>query len=198
MPLATKNWTWEKPKAKDRKQRTFTCPYCNCDVAAASPETLIIDDITGNPRYHIYKCPRCHMPVTIGTDGTIIPPSLFLPFENIGYLPSKIKQMYAECRESFSNHNYYSVIFVAHSLMVQIAMDKGADANKGNKYVDYLKKNGFIAEQEKIWVDKIRELGDRYINQADEATKADAERTIIFVSQILRNIYELPEMAREG
>lgn len=198
MPLATKNWTWEKPKAKDRKQATFTCPYCNCDVSAPFAETLIIDDITGKPRYHIYKCPRCHMPVTIGTDGTIIPPSLFLPFENIGYLPSKIKQMYAECRESFSNGNYYAVILVAHSLMVQIAIDKGADTNKGNKYVYYLKKNGYIAEQEKIWVDKIRELGDRYINETDEATKIDAERTIIFVSQILRNIYELPAMAQEG
>lgn len=191
-------WTWVKPKAKDRKPATFICPYCAGDVVVAASEAMIVDDITGMPKYHIYKCPRCHMPVTIAPDGSTIPPSLFLPFGEIGCLPSKIKQMYAECRESFANRGYYSVILVAHSLMVQIAIDKGADTNKGNKYVDYLKKNGYIAEQEKVWVDKIRELGDHYINDTDEATKKDAERTIIFVSQILRNIYELPEMAREG
>ena len=200
MPLAIKNWTWERPKRKEeRKPATFTCPYCNGDVAAATNETMIIDDITGMPRYHIYKCPRCHMPVTLAPDGSTIPPSLFLPFDEIRHLPHKIKRMYGECRQSFLNESYFSVMTVSHSLLIITAIDKGATANKKfSVYVNYLKAKGFIAEQQKVWVEKIEELATRYIHETDEATKADAEKTIVFISQILKNIYELPAMAQEG
>jgi hypothetical protein len=153
---------------------------------------------TGAIHYHIFKCPQCHMPVSKGLDGKIIPPSLFLPFDDIRHLPEKIEKMYGECRKSFSNECYYSVIMVARSLMMHIAVDKGANTNlKFIEYVAYLKTNGFISEHEKMWVDKIRELGNRYIHKTDEATKADAERTIVFISQMLKNIYELPQLAME-
>lgn len=194
--LAIKEWKWEKPKPK--KQGTFTCPYCN-GVVTTFAETRIVDVDKGAIPYHIYKCPQCHMPVTIGIDGQIIPPSLFLPFEPIGHLPLKIKKMYEECGRAFLNECYHSVIIVAHSLMMQIAIEKGAEPKKAFKeYVTYLRKEGYIAENEKVWVDKIRELGERCMHGDDIAIKTDAYIAFDFVSQVLRSIYEMPARVREG
>lgn len=196
--LAIKEWLWEKPSKREKKDETFCCPYCNVNVRTFA-DTRIVDAELGAIKYHIFKCTQCCMPVTIGQDGQIIPPSLFLPFEDIKYLPEKIEKMYAECRKSFSNACYYSVIMVARSLLMRIAIDKGANENLGLvEYVNYLEAEGHTSPSNRTWVDRIREQGDRYVREIDEATKVEAERMIVFISQLLKNIYELPQMAREG
>jgi len=192
-----KEWRWEKPTKRDKTEKAFTCPYCSVRVKVPA-ETRIFDAETGAIKFHIFKCSNCCMPVTIGQDGSIIPPSLFLPFENITHLPEKIEKMYDECRKSFSAECYYSVIMVARSLIMRIAVDKGALVKLTfEKYVIYLQDQGYISQNNLIWVDKIRRLGNHFIHEVDEATKADAERSIVFVSQLLKNIYELPGMAME-
>lgn len=196
--LAIKEWLWEKPSKREKKEETFRCPYCNVVVRTLA-DTRIVDAELGAIKYHIFKCTQCCMPVTIGQDGQIIPPSLFLPFEDIKFLPGKIEKMYIECRKSFSNACYYSVIMVARSLLMHIAVDKDADENLGFiEYVDFLEAEGHISRSNRSWVDKIRERGDHYLHEIDEATKVEAERTIVFVSQLLKNVYELPQMAMEG
>lgn len=197
MAIEIKEWRWEKPSKRERKEETFLCPYCNVNIRT-NADTRIVDAELGAIKYHIFKCTQCCMPVTIGQDGKIIPPSLFLPFDNIKYLPEKIENMYAECRKSFSSDCYYSVIMVARSLIMHIAADKGAASNlRFIQYVNYLESEGYISRHNRTWVDKIRERGNHYIHEIDEATKAEAERTIVFISQLLKNVYELPQMAME-
>lgn len=197
MMLVIKEWMWEKPSKRERKDETFCCPYCNV-VVRTTADTRIVDAELGAIRYHIFKCSQCSMPVTIGQDGKIIPPSLFLPFEDIKHLPERIEKMYVECRKSFSTECYYSVIMVARSLVMHIAVDKGAGTNlRFIEYVNYLESEGYTSRHNRPWVDKIRERGNHYIHEIDEATKEDAARIIVFISQLLKNVYELPQMARE-
>ena len=194
--LEFKEWKWEKVKFKERIEHTLCCPYCNVKVRASS-DTRIFDASTGSIKYHIFKCPECCMPITIGLDGKIIPPSQFLPFEDIPFTPAKIEKMYAECRKCYSNECFYAVIMVARTMIMHIAADFGAATNlKFIEYIDYLENEGYIAKHSRPWVDKIRKLGNQYIHELDEATKEEADLAITFIMYLLINVYKLPAMAK--
>lgn len=193
--LDIREWKWEKVKAKDKTEKTFCCPYCNITVSVTS-DTRIVDVDTGGIKYNIFKCLKCHMPVTIGIDGEIIPPSRFLPFEDIRYLPERIEKMYFECRKSFVHGCFYSVIMLARTMIMHIAANLGADSNlRFIEYIRYLTDKGHISQSNLTWVDIIRKLGNRYIHELDEATEEDASLVMVFISHLLKSIYELPEMA---
>lgn len=63
------------------------------------------------------------------------------------------------------------------------------------KHIDYLETNGYIVVQNKAWVDKIRTIGNKYVHQLDEATEEDARKVILFLKQLLGNLYEMPQLA---
>lgn len=79
---------------------------------------------------------------------------------------------------------------------MHIAVDKGDSAGKSfAAYIDYLEANGYIGVQNKAWVDKIRTIGNKYVHQLDEATEEDSRKVIIFLKQLLGNLYEMPQLA---
>ena len=194
--IEIKEWNWEAVRKREITTKTITCPYCNVRVQAVS-NTRIVDVATGSIKYHIYKCPECFMPVIIGLDGKIIPQSQLLPFEDLRYLPENIEKLYNECRRCFLNECYHSVIMVSRSLLMYVAVDKGDTAGKSfAAYITYLEQNGYIGTQNKAWVDKIRTIGNKYVHELDEATEEDAQRVIVFIKQLLGNLYEMPQLAR--
>ena len=194
--IEIKEWSWVNLKKKDVSTKTITCPYCNVKVQAES-NTRIVDVETGAIKYHIHKCPECFMPVIIGLDGKIIPQSQMLPFDDVRYLPESIEKLYIEFRKCYLNECFHSVIMVARTLLMHVAVDKGDSAGKSfAQYIDYFETNGFIGSQNKEWVDKIRIIGNKYIHQLDEATKEDAQKVILFIKQLLGNLYEMPQLAR--
>jgi len=194
--LEIKEWNWVNLKRKDISTKTITCPYCNVKVQAES-NTRIIDAETGAIKYHIHKCPECFMPVIIGLDGKIIPQSQILPFGDVRYLPESIEKLYIECRKCYLNECYHSVIMVARTLLMHVAVDKGDSTGKSfAQYISYFETNGFIGSQNKEWVDKIRTIGNKYVHQLDEATSEDAQKVILFIKQLLGNLYEMPQLAR--
>lgn len=146
----------------------------------------------------IHKCPECFMPVIIGLDGKIIPQSQLLPYEDVRFLPANVEKLYNECRKCFLNECYHSVIMVSRTLLMYIAVDKGADAGKTfAEYINYLETNGFIGSQNKAWVDKIRKIGNKYTHEMGMATQEDADKVIVFIKQLLGNLYEMPHLAEE-
>lgn len=76
------------------------------------------------------------MPVIIGLDGKIIPQSQLLPYEDVRFLPPNVEKLYNECRKCFLNECYHSVIMVSRTLLMYIAVDKGADV--GKRFVEYI------------------------------------------------------------
>lgn len=194
--LEIKEWNWVTLKKKDISTKTITCPYCNVKVQAKS-NTRIIDAESGAIKYHIHKCPECFMPVIIGLDGKIIPQSQLLPFDDVRYLPESIDKLYVECRKCYLNECYHSVIMVSRTLLMHIAVDKGDDTGKSfAQYITFLETRGFIGSQNKEWVDKIRTIGNKYVHELDNATSEDAEKVILFIKQLLGNLYEMPQLAR--
>ena len=151
-----------------RKKATSKTITCPyCNVRVqAISSTRIVDVATGSIQYHIHKCPECFMPVIIGLDGKIIPQSQLLPFEDVRFLPENIEKLYNECRKCFLNECYH------------------------------LEKNGYIGAQNKAWVDRIRTIGNKYVHELDEASEEDAKKVIVFIKQLLGNLYEMPQLAR--
>ena len=188
---------WKKLVGKKRKEDSFTCPYCNFKVKSFA-DVQLYDDELGMIKYHIFKCNECYMPVIIDKDKKILPPSQLLPFEKVRYLPDSIEKLYDECRKSFANYCYCSVIMVARTLLMHIAVDKGDKAGrKFVEYLDFFANHGFIGTENRGWVDRIRTIGNKYTHELDEATAEDAEKVIIFIKQLLGNIYEMPVLARQ-
>lgn len=192
-----KEWTWETIRKKEISAKTITCPYCGVRVRASS-NTRIVDTATGVIKYQIHKCPECFMPVIIGLDGKIIPQSQLLPYEDVRFLPTNVEKLYNECRKCYLNECYHSVIMVSRTLLMYVAVDKGDVAGKSFlAYINYLESNGYIGSQNKAWVDKIREIANKYVHEMDMATKEDAHKVILFVKQLLGNLYEMPHLAEE-
>lgn len=180
-------------KSQREKRSKICCPYCNVTVRTNS-HTRIFDIDSGVIKYHIFKCPDCFMPVIIGMNGKVIPTSQFLPFNDVEYLPDAVAKMYFECRKCFANECYHSVLILARTMIMHIAVDKGAQG--GGKtfefYVNHLVDKGFISPHVQGWVDKIRKLGNKYVHKLDEATKEDAELTLKFIMYLLIYVYQLP------
>ena len=133
--IEIKEWTWKAIPKKEMTAKTITCPYCGVRVQAGST-TRIVDTATGAIKYQIHKCPECFMPVIIGLDGKIIPQSQLLPYEDVRFLPPNVEKLYNECRKCFLNECYHSVIMVSRTLLMYIAVDKGADV--GKRFVEYI------------------------------------------------------------
>ena len=178
--IEIKEWTWKAIPKKEMTAKTITCPYCGVRVQAGST-TRIVDTATGAIKYQIHKCPECFMPVIIGLDGKIIPQSQLLPYEDVRFLPPNVEKLYNECRKCFLNECYHSVIMVSRTLLMYIAVDKGADVGKRFvEYIDFLEVNGYIGSQNKAWVDKIRKIGNKYTHEMGMATQEDADKVIVF------------------
>ena len=195
MTLIIKEWKWDKIKKKEQLSKTLTCPYCDVKVSTPS-DTRIFDPDTGIIKFNIHKCPDCFMPIIIGTDGKVIPKTQTLPFADVRYLPPSVEKLYAECRMCYLNECYYSVIMVARTVLMHIAVDKGDNVGKSFfEYISFFEINGYIGRQNKPWVDKIRTIGNKYVHQLDDATAEDAEKVILFIKQLLGNLYEMPHLA---
>jgi hypothetical protein len=192
-----KEWKWERTiKSKDKKVETFCCPYCNFNVCTTS-DTRIFDVETGAIKYNIFKCVKCYMPTTIGIDGEIIPTSRFLPFGDIQHLPIDVGKLYCECRKAYAVECFCSVITVARTILMYIAVNLGANTGCSfAEYVNYLETENYISQHDKAWVDKIRLLGNQYVHQLAEATEEEARKAMVFISHLLSSVYELPQMAK--
>lgn len=192
-----KEWKWEPISKKESltKTKTITCPYCNFHVRTI-PNTRIVDVSSGAIKHTIHRCPECFMPVIIGLDGKIIPQSQWLPFEDVKFLPPPIESLYNECRKCYQNECYHSVVMVARSLLMHICVDKGDTPGKSFvDYINFLETNGYIGSQNKPWVDKIRTIANDYVHKIVVAKQDDAEKVIIFIKQLLGNLYEMPQLA---
>ena len=84
---------------------------------------------------------------------------------------------------------------VSRTLLMYIAVDKGADVGKRFvEYIDFLEMNGYIGSQNKAWVDKIRKIGNKYTHEMGMATQEDADKvTLLFLPLLKRSSFSNSE-----
>ncbi|MFS1028288.1 Uncharacterised protein [Enterococcus saccharolyticus] len=168
----------------------YQCGYCENMVGSQRGMVAM--------GYSIYAviCPTCGCMSMVGVDGYQVPGESYgNPVDN---LPDDVKYLYDEARECYKAEAYTGVILIARKCLANVAINLGAeDGNSFVSYVDFLSKNGYIAEKSKKWVDEIRKEGNSATHNKASKNKHDANKILRFLEMLLLINYEFNDLEVE-
>jgi hypothetical protein len=138
----------------------------------------------------ILICPHCEKPTYFEGDKQM--PGVAFGDE-VKDVPESVVAAYREARNCMTVSAHTASALMSRKLLMNIAADHGArEGLRFVEYIDYLDQNGFIPPNGKAWVDHIKDKGNEATHKIPSISKTDAEDLIIFVSTLLRFIYEFP------
>ena len=191
----------EKPNPRNQDAWfSFTCSFCDRKVTELVG--AVFKDITGGrqPRIvnevNLIVCPNCKHGSVYNSKFGISPGSQFGP--DIQGLPADIKNAYNEARNCMQVKAFTAAELICRKVIMHVAVEK--EAGEGESfahYLEYLKKEGFMAPAMEKWVDLIRQHGNKSTHELDSPDKDRAESTIMFTAGLLRLIYEMDHMAQK-
>ena len=184
------------------QSHTFICGFCNKTIAPnqgykITYETSSMGRIETRVGGYVYECPNCKKPTFYNlVDNKIYPSGSY--GKEVKGLPPLINILYGECRINYSNGCYTSSVLMARKLLMNIAVEQGADENKSFQYyVNYLDEKGYIPPNGKDWVDFIRSQGNEATHELIVREDVDAKKVLDFLASLLLFIYELPAVLKE-
>jgi hypothetical protein len=131
----------------------YTCGHCGHLVAGIG---LAYDSNKGPPAFprRWLVCPSCGEGSIRTSKWQVLP---FAPYgPPIQDLPPEVVPIYKEARTCFGAEAYTACELVCRTLLMHIAVDKGADERQSFAfYIDYLQRNGWITPPMRAWVDLI-------------------------------------------
>lgn len=164
--------------------KKYKCSYCGSLVA--NNKGYEAEHSSGS----IYICPNCNEPTYFDIDKQI-PGAKH--GEDVKNLPDDINSLYNEARNCISVSSYTASVMICRKLLMNIAVNKGADKGKTYKeYVNYLDVNHYTPPESKDWVDKIRELGNEANHEIKLMSNEVSVELLNFVEMLLKFIYEYP------
>jgi len=196
--LEDKDLHWRSQEITAKK---YTCGYCGSLVTSnkgMSIETM--SRISAN----VYICTNCYLPTLIYENkstyiesGTTKSNNIYeqIPGTKIGrqmkYVPEEINEIYEEARNCYSVEAFTAVILLCRKLLMHVAVHLGAKKNIGfAEYVDYLEEKNYITKQSRVWVDRIRKMGNDANHEIKSNSKSDARMIIKFCELLLLDNFE--------
>jgi hypothetical protein len=187
MPLG-----WNDPQGIS--PRSHICGYCNHNVGPAQGwHTTTHTPINNQAVYHgyVYICSLCGKPTFFDQTGKQYPGVAF--GDSVGHLPVEVATLYEEARNSMTVNAFTSVVLICRKLLMHLAVEKGAPANKSFlEYVEYLAAQGFVPPNGKGWVDYIRKKGNEANHEIKVMAEKDAKDLVTFSEMLLKFVYEFP------
>ncbi|MGU8354920.1 DUF4145 domain-containing protein [Clostridium perfringens] len=175
------------------ESRTYKCGYCGERVAINKGYGCLFRDEQFIAR--IYICHNCNKPTFFDNNGTQTPGVLY--GDEVEYLSSEVKELYDEARNCFSVNAFTSSILCCRKLLMNCAVDQGAEEGKQFVYyINFLEENHYTPKNIKNCIDKIRTLGNEGTHKIESRTKEEAELAIDFTALVLKMIYEAPGKLR--
>ncbi|WP_373471802.1 DUF4145 domain-containing protein [Carnobacterium alterfunditum] len=173
------------------RSRKFICGNCSSNVASSEGYVIeYLNDYDGriatnsSMEYGIYLCPHCDFPTYFSEKNEQFPMPKY--GKEVEGLPEEVEYLYKEARSSYSARAFTGAVLLARKALSNIAISFGADDGKNFVfYVDFLDKNGYIPENSKKWVDKIRTMGNEATHKKDAKTKEEAQTTLKFLEMLL-------------
>ncbi|MEN2666793.1 DUF4145 domain-containing protein [Listeria aquatica] len=179
-------------------ENSFICGYCNRHTSSIDGLSLKFsnyNDRSGAKQienYGVYICTHCKMPTFIWEDIQVPGNRFGNPVEGVS---DTVNEIYEEARASFSVGAYTAVVLLCRKLLMNLAVDLGADENKSFVYyINYLKDNHYIPVNSSDWVDAIRTQGNEATHETKVKTKDDAEKMIKFSEMLIKMNYEYPSL----
>lgn len=184
------NW---QNQARLPDSRPFTCGYCGIYVAPVFGYVLSGYEATGHIRISI--CPHCSMPTYLDvttSPATQKPGAVF--GDKVEHVPKEIDALYGEARNCHAIAAYTSGAMACRKILMNVAVEQGAAQNqKFFQYVDFLEGKGYVPPNGKAWIDHIRKKGNEAAHEISAANKDDLEDLLVFLSMLLKFIYEFPK-----
>lgn len=183
------------------KRYSYKCGFCDENVSGYVHIVYMSDDSPpdiSRPEKILIRyilCPTCaHASIWHKDTNEIIPSSN--PGKKIEGLSPIVESVYEEARKCFSVGAYTANELLCRKLIMNIAVDKGAQENQSFKhYIEYLEQENFITSMIKNWADRIRDNGNEATHEIDTPNKKRAKSTFLFTIQLLTIIYEMPYLA---
>lgn len=176
--------------------RKFSCGYCGNSIASNKGYTgeYYKSDFTAE----IYICHKCGCPTFFDYNDSQTPGSLIC--NELMHIEDKnILNLFNEARKCFSYGAYTSSVMCSRKLLMNIAVSQGAkEGSNYSDYVKYLEENNYVPPKGKEWVDTIRKVGNDANHKIEFKTELQAKKILIFVEMLLKFIYEMPGMMKEG
>ncbi|HAT4283509.1 TPA: DUF4145 domain-containing protein [Clostridium perfringens] len=171
------------------ESKTYKCGYCGEKVSIN--EGYGFSYMNNMISAKIYICHNCNKPTFFDVDGTQTPGVLY--GEEVEYLSKEVKELYDEARDCFSVNAFTSSILCCRKLLMNCAVDQGADEGKSFVYyINFLEENHYTPKNIKNCIDKIRTLGNEGTHKIESRTEDEAKLAIDFTSLVLKMIYEAP------
>lgn len=178
--------------------KNFTCGYCGKSVSSEIGYKRGKREDGGSATTgYIYICHHCRKPTFFDNSGNQFPGER--PGEDVsGINDKKLKKLYNEARDTFSENAFTSTVLSCRKILMHISVSKGAEEGKNFVYyVDYLYDNNHIPEGSKDWVDHIRQKGNEANHEIIIADKEEAKDLLTFITMLLKIIYEFPEKMKQ-
>lgn len=169
----------------------FICGYCGKETSPTFGYHC--EDPYQGVLAQIVICPFCNYPTFLGDDMQTPGP---LVGRTIEHVPHGIESLYRESRLCFSVNAYTSSVLACRKILMNIAVEKGAEENrKFFYYVEWLEENRYLPASGKTWVDKIRTKGNEATHEISSMGEEEARLMISFVEMLLIFVYEFPNRA---
>ncbi len=165
----------------------FKCGYCGSSVASDKGWEGVSGELE---TWCIRICPNCEKPTFFdGSENQT--PGVAYGNEVASITRDEVNSMYEEARRCLSVNAFNASVMCCRKLLMNIAVDQGADKNKNFVfYVNYIVDK--FLPQAKSWIDHIRDKGNEANHEIDLMTKEDAEQIIKFSEMLLKVIFEYP------
>ena len=165
------------------RTQNYVCGHCKIHVGG-----LVVAYMLNSPTQWLL-CTSCGHGSVQTEEDTIHP--LPLPAPRVEDLPSEVGQAYDEARKTFAVQAHTGCELLCRKILMNVAVDKGADEGKKFAYyVNYLKDGGHITASMKGMADIVRENGNQATHEIKQPDKARVEMTLEFTANVLWSVYE--------
>ena len=164
----------------------YRCGHCGANICVSK----------GNQhspgQYYLPKCYNCDLPTIITRHDKRYPPSgLSITVKG---LPEHIGEVYKEVKDCLVIGAWTATNMLARKLLMNVAVDKGADENKAFAYyVVWMDKSEWNTTGLKLGLDRIRAKGNDANHEIKEVSKEDVEEIFELLTMFLRLVYEFPD-----
>ena len=110
-------------------------------------------------------------------------------------LEDDIKGLYREARTSLSVNAFTGAVMLCRKILMNVSVEKGAkEGLRFAEYVEWLVDEGYAPKGSEGWVKYIKDRGNDANHEIVPMAKEDATGVLRFTEQLLRNMFELPEL----
>lgn len=117
-----------------------------------------------------------------------------LPGREISGMPPDVRDLYEEARRSLAAGAPTATVMACRKILMNTAVAEGAkEGLRFVEYIDYLMANRFLPVKSTLWINSIKDVGNRANHQIAKVDEKLAESTLKNTGALLLFCYEMAD-----